>query len=282
MDTTFWPDNLKELGTVRNGMLLIARGHKQEGSEQINEVLPEAQAFIDACKNAFDAVNPGKALAHYSLKIIRQIAPSSSGDEEFVGVWLPFAALIELTDQCESLDEELQIERTRAADLALAGPIASQAPRFLAAVGQRSPKVEVFGPFLQKDGNVVFMKTLCRADLPKKSVWREWKDALKPLALSFWKIERMTEDERPPLIGPRMSESPKTDLDWLSAWRFVTNGQKAKCIDTTFCDECTRFLCSISEELQEFFAPTKEGMREYETPSHKVRTSPKKAGKSTL
>ena len=282
MDTTFWPDNLKELGTVKNGMLLIARGHKQEGSEQINEVLPEAQSFVDDCKNAFSAGGTSKALAHYGLKIVRQIAPSSSGDEEFVGVRIPFAALIELTDRCESLEQELQIEQAKASDLALSGPIASQAPRFLAAVGHRSPTIEVFGPFLQKDGNVVFIKTLCREDLPKKSVWREWKDAIKPLALNFWKIERMTEDERLPVIGPRMSEQPKTDLDWLNAWRFVTNGQKAKCVDTTFSEECTQLLSSLTEELRELFVPIEEGLTDYETPAYKVRTSPKKAGKSTL
>jgi len=278
MDKIFWPDDLRELGTVKDGMLLIARGHKQADSEQVNEVLPEAQNFIDACKNAFGAVNPGKALAHYGVRIVRQITPSSSGDEEFVGAWIPFAALIELTDQCESLDKELQIERTRAAELALAGPIARQAPRFLAAVGQRSPEVEVFGPFLQKDGNVVFIKTLCREDLPRRSVWQEWKEALELLALSFWKIERMTEDERLPVIGPRMSEPPKTDLDWLNAWRFVTNGQKAGCIDTTFSEDCTQFLSSISEELRGLFAPLREGMQGYETPAYKVRTSPKKYG----
>ena len=277
MDTTFWPDNLKELGTVKDGMLLIARGHKQGGEEQVNEVLTAAQPFIDDCKNAFSAGSTSKALAHYGLKIVRQIAPSSSGDEEFVGVWIPFAALIELTDRCESLEQELQIEQAKAADLALASPIASQAPRFLAAVGHRSPTIEVFGPFLQKDGNVVFIKTLCREDLPKKSFWREWKDAIKPLALNFWKIERMTEDERLPVIGPRMSEPPRTDLDWLNAWRFVTNGQKAKCIDTSFSEECTQFLSSISEELRELFSPIEEEMTRYETPTYRIRTSPTRA-----
>jgi len=75
-----------------------------------------------------------------------------------------------------------------------------------------------------------------------------------------------------------MSEPPRTDLDWLNAWRFVTNGQKAGCIDTTFSEDCTQFLSSISEELRELFAPIEEGMQGYETPAYKVRTSPKKYG----